>query len=119
MIALVEGVLSMPSSVKTGPGAKPLLVGAVGHLLPDELRRSSTKRGFTFPFETWLSGELRESTSTALDPSLVRSVGWLDPSAVTRVLEGFQRGQVHWSRVWSLLILQSWLDSVAGSPSLS
>jgi asparagine synthase (glutamine-hydrolysing) len=116
---LVEGVLSMPSSVKTGPGVKPLLVGAVGHLLPDELRRPSTKRGFTFPFETWLNGELRGSTSTALDPSIVRRVGWLDPSAVAGVLEGFRRGQVHWSRVWSLFILQRWLDSVAGSPSLS
>jgi asparagine synthase (glutamine-hydrolysing) len=116
---LVEGVLSMPSSIKTGSGAKPLLVGAVGHLLPDEVRRSSTKRGFTFPFESWLRGELRGSTSIVLDPSVVKGVGWLDPSAVTGVLAGFQRGQVHWSRVWSLFILQRWLDSVAGSSSLS
>jgi asparagine synthase (glutamine-hydrolysing) len=112
---LVEGVLAMPSHVKTGAGIKPLLVGAVSDLLPEELLSQTTKRDFTFPFEMWLGGELRELVASALDPSSIRKIGWMNPSAVARVVQSFRQGDVHWSRVWSLIILQMWLDTSSGS----
>jgi asparagine synthase (glutamine-hydrolysing) len=109
---LVEGVLALPTQVKTGPGNKPLLLDAVADLVPAELRSARRKRGFTFPFETWLGNELHDLVALALDPEAVGELGWMDPTAVGNVLLGFQRGRVHWSRVWSLVVLQLWLRSV-------
>jgi hypothetical protein len=33
----------------------------------------------------------------------------LDPSAVREVARDFDRGRVHWSRLWALLVLREYL----------
>ena len=109
---LVERVLAMPAGVKVGAGNKPLLVDSVADLLPNELRAAGPKRGFEFPFEIWLGNELRDLVTSALDPASVEEIGWVDPTVVGRILQGFERGQVHWSRVWCLVVLQLWLERI-------
>jgi hypothetical protein len=37
----------------------------------------------------------------------VQSAGWLQPSATREVLERYQAGKLHWSRVWALVALGS------------
>ena len=109
---LVERVLAMPAGVKVGAGNKPLLVDSVADLIPNELRAAGQKRGFTFPFEIWLADELRDLVTSTLDPASVAEIGWIDPTVVSRILHGFERGRVHWSRVWCLVVLQLWLERI-------
>ena len=60
------------------------------------------KQGFTLPFDDWLrDGALRVSAS---------GHDWLRPEALSRVEEGFRAGRVHWSRLWSLYVLQEFMQ---------
>jgi len=60
------------------------------------------KQGFTLPFDEWLrDGALRVSSS---------GHDWLRPDALSRVEEGFRSGRIHWSRLWSLYVLQEFMQ---------
>jgi asparagine synthase (glutamine-hydrolysing) len=102
---LVEAVLRLPASVKQIDGAspKPLLARAVRDLLPESVLNRRDKQGFTFPFATWLRGGLagraRQAIRAASDRGLIRA------EAADRIYNQFQRGQIHWSRVWALVAL--------------
>ncbi len=77
--SLVEYLLSLPESQKRNPAQpKALLIAALGELLPKELI-AQPKRTFTFPWENWMRGALRERIaaglgdwSPALEPSAQR-----------------------------------------------
>jgi asparagine synthase (glutamine-hydrolysing) len=104
---LVELVLQLPTAYKLNGGSpKPLLRQAAGDLLPELVSQRRDKQGFTFPFTRWLRGPLR--------PLLAQygggMAGWLDRAAVTAVYRGFERGRVHWSRAWALVVLNGWLE---------
>jgi asparagine synthase (glutamine-hydrolysing) len=101
---LVEYVLGLAPGAKTaGGGVKPLLTRAVGDLLPPLVREPRPKQGFTFPFQAWLRGPMRELARSAVqerpDYSMLRREG------VDRVWRAFQDGRLHWSRVWALAAL--------------
>jgi asparagine synthase (glutamine-hydrolysing) len=101
---LVEAVLRLPPEAKTaGEGPKPLLLRAVGDLLAPEVRARRDKQGFTFPFEVWMRGPLREHVRAALDTRPDFSL--LRRDAVEGVWRAFQDGRVHWSRVWALAVV--------------
>jgi asparagine synthase (glutamine-hydrolysing) len=110
---LVETVLALPSSAHAGGGVKPLLLRAVGDLLPSATLSRPRRMGFTLPFDAWLRGGLSELVAAALSTSSLREVGLLQPSAVSKIREGFERGDVHWSRLWSLVVLQLWCARAA------
>jgi asparagine synthase (glutamine-hydrolysing) len=109
---LVEKIVSLPDSRKRNDRSgtasephKPLLHHAVRDLLPAAVRERRGKQGFTFPFARWLRGDLnRYFAQYPTDGG-----GALEPRAVARVTDAFERGDMHWSRVWSLLILRAWL----------
>ncbi len=102
--ALVEYVAQVPAALKLNSHMpKPLLVRALGDLLPREIVYRP-KQGFTFPFAKWIkhnSRELRELT-TARE---------LNASAADEVWSRFLSGRAHWSRVWALVVLSRWLES--------
>jgi len=111
---LVEYVLSVPGTAKVGAHPKELLVAALGDILPEEIVRQ-TKRTFTFPWENWLRGALRERVaaglaewSPALEPYL--SCEW----ALT-VWQDFLDGRTSWSRPWSLYVLNHWAKRNLGA----
>lgn len=106
-VRLVEAVLRLPEAVKRNhaPAPKPLLVQAIGDLLPRAVRRRQDKQGFTFPFDLWLRGPLKAKATAMLDEA--QSQGWLEAKQVSSVFEGFQAGRVHWSRLWALVALQA------------
>ena len=59
--SLVEYLLSLPESQKRNAAQpKALLIAALGELLPQELI-AQPKRTFTFPWENWMRGALRET----------------------------------------------------------
>jgi len=105
---LVEYVLRLPASAKqNGKFSKPLLVEALGDLLPEEVI-AQRKRTFTFPWENWLRGPLQARVNNSLlnlSPVLLRS---LDEHKVRNVWQDFLSGRTSWSRPWSLYVLNEW-----------
>lgn len=107
-LPLVEYMLSLPQASKSGRGRpKALLIEALGDVLPEEIVEQR-KRTFTFPWNNWLRGPLRERVaggladwSPALEPHLERQFAaetWKD----------FLVGRTSWSRPWSLYVLNEW-----------
>ena len=102
---LVEAVLRLPTAVKVNgmAGPKPLLKRAVGERLPDSVRQRSDKQGFIFPLDPWLRGPLRGQARSIVDS--LQGKRWLQQAAIQRVLDDYEAGRVHWSRLWALVAL--------------
>jgi len=105
---IVEYVTRLPGSIKRTNGTpKSLLVDAMRDLLPSEVI-TQPKKTFTFPWEHWLRGALKnemEAEFNSIAPSLKQC---LDERAIRRVWKSFLEGKSSWSRVWSLFVLNRW-----------
>lgn len=109
-VDLVELVLRLPTAVKTQQVngrsiPKPLFVAALDDLLPGTISQRRQKRGFTFPFDVWLRGSLRQRSRMMLQ--MVCDKGWVQPRAVFAVIDDFENGRLHWSRLWAVMALAS------------
>jgi asparagine synthase (glutamine-hydrolysing) len=106
---LVEFVARLPEAIKVGNGSsKALLVAAMKDLLPTEVLQQP-KRGFTFPWQEWLRGSLRETVARGLSnivPALAQAV---NQQAVSSIWQAYLSGQTSWSRPWSLYVLNEWV----------
>ena len=104
-VELVEAMLRLPTAHKTNgvPGPKPLLARAAGDRLPAVVRQRRDKRGFTFPLDLWLKEPLRAQARAMVNR--LESKAWMEQSAVRQVLEDYDAGRVHWSRLWALVAL--------------
>jgi asparagine synthase (glutamine-hydrolysing) len=88
---LVEEVLPLPGKWKRpDPRMKPLLVDAVGARLPREVY-TSTKRGFTFPWDAWLRGALRERAASVMEDHDVWAALGIAPAAPACLWSRFLR----------------------------
>jgi asparagine synthase (glutamine-hydrolysing) len=90
---------------------KPLLVRALGDLLPREVW-DRPKQGFELPFASWLRAELKTEVAELLSsPDRLARVG-VDASAARAVWTGFLEGRsgVSWSRPWALYTLVRWAE---------
>jgi len=109
---LAKRVLALPGSRKLGRDPKPLLLAALAKPLPSEIVHRP-KRGFTLPFEQWLRQDFHQAIQPVLAASHVADgplAKLLNGQSVERVWHGFLRGNVSWSRPWSLYVLQSWCE---------
>ena len=104
---LVEFVAQLPESAKRGRMPKALLIEALGELLPVEVVRQR-KRTFTFPWERWLRGALREQVGQGLADLTPALQPVLNGQAVQAVWQDFLAGRTNWSRPWSLYVLNEW-----------
>jgi asparagine synthase (glutamine-hydrolysing) len=108
---LVDLVTSLPDTLKQpgGDTPKPLLVESLGELLPTSIV-NRPKQGFTLPFDPWMRGPLRAFCETRLGALAQR--GLMNGSAVDRLWQSFlaKGHDVSWSRLWTLVVLDSWLD---------
>jgi len=107
--ALVEACFRIPGNAKLqGPAPKSLLLASLGVELPREVV-NRPKRGFTLPFEQWLSGEMKP----VVEASLLRA-DWdqtpISGDAARKVWERFLAGETSWSRPWSLFVLKRWCE---------
>ncbi|HEU4980562.1 MAG TPA: asparagine synthase C-terminal domain-containing protein, partial [Solirubrobacterales bacterium] len=99
-----------------GFAKKRLLRRAVAPLLPKEIIRGR-KQGFSVPVAAWLRGDLEEFARDVLAPEMVARQGWLNPEAVTRVLDDHLAGREDLSRqIWGLLSFALWFDRYAREP---
>jgi asparagine synthase (glutamine-hydrolysing) len=93
--------------------SKPLLLDALGDLLPPEVW-DRPKQGFELPFARWLRTELRSEVGAALGaPDRLARVG-LDADVVRGVWEGFLAGApgLTWSRPWAIFTLVRWAEGL-------
>jgi asparagine synthase (glutamine-hydrolysing) len=106
---LVEFVTQLPQSAKLSKGVpKALLVAALEDVLPLEVRQQA-KRGFTFPWATWLRGPLKnriENGLSELSPTLREA---LNAEKVRDIWQSYLDGKTSWSRPWSLYVLNEWV----------
>jgi asparagine synthase (glutamine-hydrolysing) len=101
--ALVEYVLGLPATVKKRyRGVKGLLVEACRDLLPESVY-DRPKAGFVLPMKQWMRGPLASFVCEGLAETISRQL--LPEDFVATVNEGFRDGDVHWSRLWGLVVL--------------
>jgi len=101
---LVEEVISMPQKYKKGNGVKPLLVEAFKEILPTEVY-NRPKQGFTLPMSDWIRGPLAELTNEGVQAASE----WLAIAEPLQQKDSFDKGGVHWTRVWHWAVLGHWL----------
>ncbi len=116
---VVEFLLPVPSNIRMRQ--KRLLLDAAKAFLPPNLYgdlRARRKRTFTFPFQRWLSRDLRGVLKEAFSPERLRQTGILDPSAVNRLWNRYEQSEsaVGWSRIWDLFVLQRWCELMQVTP---
>jgi len=107
---VVEQVAALPGSCKQpDPRPKPLLVDAVGTRLPACVY-SLPKRGFTFPWDSWLRGPIHAHAERALLNQEVWSGLGLNPMAPAHLWERFVRrdGRVAALQVLALVVLEDY-----------
>ncbi len=105
---LVEYVLSLPMRSKSRPNTKKwLLVESVKDLLPDR-RWKRRKQGFALPMDEWMRGPLRSFVEEGLDrTSHLTSLPEVVPARLRR--EFFEKRVIHWTRLWSVVVLGHFL----------
>ena len=112
---LMEYAFSLPASLRMRK--KKLLLDAMRRLMPPasyEEIATRPKRTFSFPYQRWLTVELRSTVEAAFAPGRLRADGVLNPAAVGSVWRRFlaHPARVGWSRVWSLFVLQRWCETM-------
>jgi asparagine synthase (glutamine-hydrolysing) len=108
---LVDFVAMMPSRDKFSRGTgKRLLRAAAADRLPASILRRP-KKGFGIPVARWLRGPLSGLLDRQLEPDRLRRQGLLRPEAVSRLVAEHRAGvRDHRKPLWTLLMLQLWLD---------
>ena len=100
---LVEYVLGLPAAEKKRyAGAKGLLVEACRDLLPPSVYQRP-KSGFVLPMRTWMLGPLAGFVTEGLREILSRQ--FLPRAFVDDLLARFRTGRLHWTRLWSIVVL--------------
>jgi asparagine synthase (glutamine-hydrolysing) len=107
---LVEYALSLPGREKTRYKIpKGLLVEACRDLLPEQVY-NRPKMGFSLPMDLWMRGPLRAFAERGLAEMEAQNL--LAPGAVEAIGQRFERGEIHWTRIWSLVILGHYLRKI-------
>jgi len=111
---LVDLVTSLPDSIKQADDdtPKPLLVESLNGLLPDSIVHRP-KQGFTLPFDPWMRGPLGAFCERRLGENGLAGRGLMKAATIQRLWRSFLDGgkDVSWSRLWTLVVLDSWLDA--------
>ena len=105
---LVEYVIRLSGATKVRKGAsKALLVSALADLLPAEVINQE-KRGFTFPWESWLRGPLRKDIAEGLSELAPALLDTISAQSAAGVWQSYLAERTSWSRPWSLYVLNEW-----------
>lgn len=110
--AVVEFALGLSDSEKRhSERPKPLLIKALGDLLPEEVA-TQRKRTFTLPWETWLRGPLRSRVEAGIADWAPALAPVISKEVAQRMWKNFLRGQTIASHVWSQHVLNEWVRNV-------
>lgn len=90
---------------------KYLLKRAFADVLPPEILHRN-KRGFQIPVAAWLRGRMRPLLEEMLGESRLRQQGIFAPQAVRALMEAHFSGRADMRKpLWTLLVLQLWLEA--------
>lgn len=104
---LVDDCLKHGTAVRNGSRMpKRWLVQAAGELLPEGLARRP-KQGFTLPMADWMRQPLKEFVGEGL--AAMKDAGVLAQVDSGELQRDFERGRLHWSRVWQFVTLGHWM----------
>src|SRR5258705_10822819 len=106
---VMEFAASVPPREKASLGRKKLLLRrAYRGLVPDSIL-DGAKRGFGVPLGAWFRGDLHGYARELLLDRTTLDRGYLNESAVRRVLDAHAAGQGDRSpQLWALVMLESW-----------
>lgn len=106
---LVEFLLQVPDTYKAASPPKRLLVEALRPLLPERVLRRP-KMGFSFPWVSWLRGDLRPFCQERLRQLAQRDL--FRPGAIEAMWTDFllDRPGRSWNQLWLLVTLDDWLN---------
>ncbi len=111
---LAEFCLGLPQKLRVrGTTTKWLMRRALDGAVPDSIV-SRKKKGFGAPVGTWLRGPLRAVAEDTLAPPRVAAGGWLDPTAVSRMLAAHVAGADHRKALYAILVFEHWRQRVMG-----
>jgi asparagine synthase (glutamine-hydrolysing) len=106
---VVEFVLGLPAAFKSSPTIpKGLLVEACIDLLPNEVYKRN-KMGFGFPMDRWIRGPLRSFSEEGI--RLLNMNDLVSRRESDKIYQRFLESKLHWTRVWSLVVLGWYLRS--------
>jgi asparagine synthase (glutamine-hydrolysing) len=95
---------------------KAWLLKTAGDLLPRGIA-DRPKQGFILPMAEWMRGPLKGFVGEGL--AVIDGLEALPKVKTVRLLDDFERGRLHWSRVWQFVVLGHWLDeNFVGQPLL-
>jgi asparagine synthase (glutamine-hydrolysing) len=105
---LVEYVVGLSDVYKIPTSPKKLLVDAMGDILPPEIV-NRPKMGFTLPWSTWLKTDFRGLCENNL--KLLGQNPHFNAKELEDLWQGFLKNDpmITWSRIWYLVVLQSWI----------
>jgi asparagine synthase (glutamine-hydrolysing) len=109
---LVEFVFNVTSKMKLRNNLpKPLLVNAMGDLLPEQIYRRP-KMGFTFPWEVWLRNGMRTQVEKAIYDFPDDNELGLNMKNCRSMWQMFLLNApgVSWPRVWAIYVLLRWYN---------
>jgi asparagine synthase (glutamine-hydrolysing) len=118
---LVEFLAGVPEDLKLRRfTTKYLLRRAMQGRLPRRVVRGK-KRGFNVPLPGWLATDLRAFVADVLAPQRIAARGLFRPQVVSRLIEEHTQRRADHSRVlWSLIVVEHWLERhAAASPLLA
>jgi len=104
---LVEYVLMLPRKEKEiSRSPKSLLIESCKDLLPESVYQRP-KMGFSLPMRAWMKGPLSAFVQRGLDSLSEQNL--VDPGFLRHVAAAFQHDKLHWTRLWSLVVLGHYL----------
>ena len=101
---LVDFVLALPEKWKRGRPPKRLLIDAFADILPAQVW-NRPKQGFALPMNDWMRGPLNDFCRNGVE--LARHQ--LNAEFVDSALEKFKQTKLHWTRLWQIVVLGSYL----------
>jgi asparagine synthase (glutamine-hydrolysing) len=115
---LMQFAASLPPELKVrGDEKKVGLRAAMRGIVPDEVL-DGPKQGFEVPIAEWLREDLREMVGDVLLSSTATGRGYFDGSYVRRLVADHLDARRDNSRgLWTLLVLELWLQRVADPPA--
>jgi asparagine synthase (glutamine-hydrolysing) len=103
--SVVRAALSMPADLRE----RSTIVGS-------ELA-SRSKVGFSFPFDRWLRGPLREIVQEGLYSGGLPFGDLIPAERRHQIWQSFVDGRTHWSRPWAIAVLRLWPAANGFTPS--
>ncbi len=110
---VVEFAWNLPLAykVRSGVGKWPLREVLFRHVPRKLIERP--KMGFGIPLHDWLRGPLRPWAEELLSEVRLRQEGYFYPALIRKKWEEHLSGQRNWApHLWTVLMFQSWLESV-------